>query len=201
MKFPLLIAVLVATVPTLAARLTAERALLTAPPQVIAPLLPETAHDLLDYARDGRLNRSLPSAFGAKSSILAIDSLQVALQLDSAQTLTLTLLPLKGDTIIAAISTLSVAASTADSRMTLYSSRWEPLSGLWKEPDFKLWLNDEGIKNRQKAEDSVPFIMAEYALDPTSGILTIYNRSENQQYLKPFLRYKWNGKAFKPLTK
>lgn len=198
MKFPLLVVALMATVPALA-RFTAEHALLTAPAQVISPILPETARDLVDYARDGRVNRELVSAFGAKSSILSLDSVQAVLQPDSAQTLTLTLLPMKGDTLIALIQTLETPAK--DSRMVIYNRQWRPQPKLWSEPGIKQWLNDEGSKNRQKAEDSTPFIMAEYALDPATGILTIYNRTENQQYLKHFLRYQWTGKAFKPLTK
>lgn len=178
------------------ARFTAERALLTAPVQVTAPMLPAVARDLADYAREGRLDHSQRAAFGAQSRIVAIDSVQVVLQPDSAQTLSFTLLPMKGDTIIAAIKTLG-----NDSRLTLYSRQWQPLPKLWHEPGIKEWLNEAGVRNRQKAEDSNLFLMSEYALDPVTGILTLYNRSENQQYLKPFLRYQWNGKAFKPLAK
>lgn len=178
---------------------TAEKALLSAPLQVTAPMLPDTARDLMDYAHEGRLNHPLRGAFGAQSRLVSVAPMQLVAQPDSAQTLTLTLLPMKGDTIICAIETLQSTA--ADSRLTLYSRQWQPLPKLWIEPGIKDWLNDAGLRNRQKAEDSAPFIMAEYSLDPATGILTIYNRTENQQYLKPFLRYQWNGKAFKPLKK
>lgn len=203
MKSLLLAALLIAAVPAAQARLTAGRALLSAPVQVTAPLLPDTSGELMEYADAGRINHKLRSAFGAQSSIVAIDSMQVTVQTDSAQTLSLTLLPMKGDTIIAVIQTLTVeqanrpATHVNDSRLTIYSRQWQPLPKLWSEPGIKQWLNDEGRRNRQKAEDSNPFIMAEYSLDPKTGILTLFNRSEKQQYLETFLRYKWTGKGFK----
>lgn len=193
----LLMCALAALGPVAHAEFTAESALLSMPAEVIAPALPQTVADLVEYARSGRFDHTEANRMGGRVQITALSPMRAQLLTGTGRTLTLNLLPAAGDTVIALTETLEIPQ--ADSRLTVYSRSWAPLPKLWKEPKAADWLTEQGRKNRQAFADSVPFIVADYVFDPASGILTLTNRSESRKYMRSELHYSWTPKGFKKL--
>ncbi len=166
------------------------KALRTAPAQVVMPVGQRAVRDLLDYASAGMLSRPVINAMGGEASILAIDSTRLELQTGPGRVLTVQMMPLKKDSVICVIETIK--SDFADSQLKVYDRNWQPLPKLWSEPAPSAW----GKVDAQEA----PIVMAEYSLDPASGILTLTNTSEERAKMRPALRYQWSAKGFKPIT-
>lgn len=175
----LLFALLTLLPSALSAQLTAEKALLSMPGRLLAPV---SAAELT-REMSSRLNR--------------LSDTGIELKADSGYTLQLHLLPARKDTVIAVIETIDTPIP--DSRLTLYSRSWSPLPALWTEPQASDWLTPAGRKDRAAAVESAPFILAEYLFDATAGILTLKNRTENQSYLIPELKYRWTPRGFRKI--
>jgi len=167
------------------AKFTAADALRSAPSALLGPLSKAGVADLVEYAHAGMLSHSERNAVGAEACILALDSVHAELQTGPGRVLAFELLPLKGDTVIAVIETLT--SQVADSRMTVYSRSWQPRPKLWKEPGASVWGR----------LDEVPILMAEYSYSPATQTLTLTNTSEAKERLTPQLRYKWTTKGFR----
>lgn len=161
----------------------------SAPAQLLMPVGGRALRDLLDYASAGMLSRSVLNIAGREASILAIDSTRVELQTGPGRVLTVQMMPLKKDSVICVIETLK--SDFADSQLKVYDRNWQPLPKLWAEPAPSAW----GKVDAQEP----PIVMAEYSLDPASGILTLINTSEEREKMRPTLRYQWSTKGFKPI--
>lgn len=188
----LLIAVIVLAFgyqPAVRAEFTAADALKSAPELMITPLSKAKVADLVEYARAGMMTHAEKNAAGGEARILALDSVHAELQTGPGRVLTFELLPLKGDTVIAVIETLT--SQMADSRMTVYSRSWQPQPRLWREPEASAW----GIL------DQVPIVMATYSYSPALRTLTLTNTSELREQMKPSLTYNWTPKGFRPAKK
>ncbi len=157
------------------------------------PVGERAVRDLLDYASAGMLSRTVINGMGTEASILAIDSTRVELQTGPGRVLTVQMMPLKKDSVICVIETLK--SDFTDSQLRIYDHNWllmPKLSKLWTEPAPSAW----GKVDSQEP----PIVMAEYSLDPKSGILTLTNTSEERAKMRPELRYQWGPKGFRPIT-
>lgn len=188
LKTALLLAALTATTAA-GAELTAADVLKSAPSLIVNPLSTTKVADLIEYARAGMLSHAEKNAAGAEARILALDSIHAELQTGPGRVLAFELLPVKNDTVIAVIETIT--SQMADSRMTIYSRDWTPLPRLWKEPAASAWGK----------LDEVPVVMARYSYSPSTRTLTLTNTSEERDRMKPALTYTWTAKGFRPAKK
>lgn len=168
---------------------SAADALVSAPVEVRGPLSASKVADLVEYAREGMFAHVEKNAAGAEARILSLDSVSAELQTGPGRVLKLNLLPLKGDTVIAVIETLT--SQEPDSRMTVYSRDWAPLQKLWREPQPDEWGR----------VDPLPVLLVSYEFSPSDGVLTLTNNSEERAQMLPQMRYQWTPKGFKRLKK
>lgn len=166
---------------------TAAEALKSAPSLLLGPLSHSKVADLVEYANAGMISHTEKNAVGAEARIVELDSMHARLQTGPGRELTFDLLPLKGDTVIAVIETLT--SQVADSRMTIYSRTWQPRPKLWAEPQASDWGK----------LDEVPTVMARYSYSPHTRTLTLTNTSELKQRMTPELRYQWTQRGFRKL--
>lgn len=179
------------------AEITVKNAVRSMPYDMILPLSQSTLSDLIEYYEAAQYAKTLPNEFKGEARIKELGPTHAVIQTGTARELTLILLETKSDTVYAVIETLETP--TKDSRLSIFSSDWQPSAKLWKEPKAKDWLNSYGKKNRKAFEQEVPYILAEYDFDPESGILTLTNRSKENKFMRSALRYKWTAKGFKLL--
>lgn len=164
---------------------TAADAVVSAPEQVRGPLSAHKLADLVEYARAGMIQHTEKNAAGSEARIWALDSLRAEVQTGPGRVVTLQLLPVRNDTVIAVIETLT--SQQADSRMTIYSRHWQPQPKLWKEPKPSEWGR----------VDPLPILLVEYTYAPENGILTLTNNSEDKEKMLGRMQYKWTPKGFK----
>lgn len=190
-------------VSTLPAQLTASKAFVEAPRNVI-PLLDRNARlDMLDYFNSGLTNKTSNKLNGT-SAITAVDPMQVAVQMTDASTCHIALLPAQSDTLIAVISTVNTPAP--DSKMTVYSSGFarDLTASAFAKPTLKEWITDPSMLSTVEA--MVPFLLISYSYNPDSATLTLTNNTQKflsddvyaivEPYLKKSIVYKWTGKKF-----
>lgn len=164
---------------------TAADAVVSAPAQVRGPLSAQKLADLVEYARAGMMQHAEKNAAGSEARILALDSMRAEVQTGPGRMVTLQLLPVRNDTVVAVIETLT--SQEADSRMTIYSRDWRLQSKLWKEPKPSEWGRVEPL----------PILLVEYAYAPEEGILTLTNNSEDKAKMLGQMRYRWTPKGFR----
>lgn len=185
------------------AQLTASKAFVEAPRNVM-PLLDRNARlDMLDYFNSGLSTKTANKLNGA-SAITAASPMQIAVQLTDASTCHFAMLPAQSDTLVAVISTVSTPAP--DSKMTVYSSDYsrDLTPSVLAKPTLKEWLTDTSMLST--VESMVPFLLISYSYDPGSGLLTLTNNTKQflsedvyaivEPYLKKSISYKWTGKKF-----
>lgn len=188
---------------TLSAQLTASKAFVEAPRNVI-PLLDRNARlDMLDYFNSGLTNKTSNKLNGV-SAVTGVTPMQVAVQMTDASTCHIALLPAQSDTLIAVITTVNTP--TPDSKMTVYSSGFsrDITSASFAKPTLKEWLTDPSMLSTVEA--MVPFLLISYSYDPDSATLTLTNNTRKflsddvyaivEPYLKKSIVYKWTGKKF-----
>lgn len=164
---------------------TAADALISAPAEVRGPLSAAKLADLVEYARAGMFTHTEKNAAADDARIWALDSVHAEVQTGPGRMLAFHLLPLKNDTVVAVIETLT--SQKPDSRMTVYSRAWVPQPKLWTEPKPSRWGRVEPL----------PVMLVEYNYSPEDGILTLTNHSELKDRMLPSMRYKWTPKGFK----
>ncbi len=164
---------------------TVADALISAPDYVRGALSAAKLADLVEYARAGMFNHTEKNAAGDDARISALDSLHAEVRTGSGRMLDFHLLPIKNDTVVAVIETLT--SQKPDSRMTIYSRTWIPQPKLWREPKPSEWGR----------VDPLPILLVEYTYSPQDGILTLTNRSEEKDKMLPAMRYKWTPKGFR----
>ncbi|MDE6378615.1 MAG: DUF3256 family protein, partial [Duncaniella sp.] len=186
-----------------AAPLTPEDAF-TAAPASVFPLLDRNSRlDMVDYFRSG-LSTPTPNRLDGRSAVTAITPASLSLKLSEVSTAQLVLLPERGDTIIALVTTMSVPGR--DSSIAFYSSEWEPLPAVryFKIPSLADWTA-KGHRVSE-IEQAVPFMLSAIDIDPDSGTLTLSNTlsafvapevyGQVSAALLPSITYRWDGKRF-----
>ncbi|MDE7025497.1 MAG: DUF3256 family protein [Paramuribaculum sp.] len=185
------------------AQLTASKAFVEAPRNVL-PLLDRNARlDMLDYFNSG-LTTKTSNKLNGSSAVTAVSPEQVAVQMTDASICHIAVIPSSNDSLIAVIATVNTPAP--DSKMTVYSSDFKRdlTTSVFSKPTLKEWLTDGSSLGTVEA--MVPFLLISYSYDPATGILTLSNNTETflsediytivEPYLKKEIRYKWTGKKF-----
>lgn len=197
-------AALVAAAMPVSAQLTATEALKTIPDKLIPLLDKNTRLDMIDYYNSGSATAS-KNAMSGKSRILALTPEHVVIELSSASSCEIALLPAGNDTLIAFVST--VATPAPDSRLKIYTSEWsnDVTDKVFVAPSLDDWLTDEGKKNIDEVETMVPFMLAGGSFTTDNGTQYVLTNKVAQflteevyrpmsSYFKPTLSYKWTGK-------
>jgi len=191
-------------------QITAESAFTTSPRHVF-PMLSENAKlDMVDYFHS-TVNKGAQNTFGGKSVITSLSADNMTVAMTEASNYQLALLPAGNDTLIVVITT--VATPAPDSKMSIYSSDWKRnmTQNAFRKPVFREWLNDEGLKNQDEVEASVPFLLISYSFDPVERVLTLTNNTRSflsheiyemvAPYLIDTISYKFDGKKFSKIKK
>lgn len=202
--YALILTLLCAVAPAMA-RTTAKQAFVTAPRELFPTIDSLTRLDMIDYYESGSATPS-KNRFGGGSRVSALSEDSITVETSPATTVTLYTLPSKGDTLLLAVTTMSLPAP--DAMAALYTSKWEPLppkAALPSHNQLKLWLLKCTKEQRQLVENLVPFIPASYSL--RGNRLTITSTldrllpADDYQQVVPFLRssisYSWDGQRWK----
>lgn len=163
---------------------TAADALISAPQAIRGSLSASTLADLVEYARAGMTSHTEKNALGEDARIWKLDSVHAELQTGVGRLVSINLLPLKTDTVVAVIETLH--SQQPDSKLSIYSRNWSPISRLWVEPKPSEWTR----------VDPLPILLIEYVFSPENGILTLINHSEEKENMVSEMHFKWTDKGF-----
>lgn len=207
MKIKILIAIVSLALPLMgmAQGLTASKCLTEVPARVLPLLDKNTRLDMIDYFSAGMTGKSVSQLGGACTIIELGDSSVTFMLSDSIRCQMFVLNPNAPAPVIAMITTYSKPLQ--DSKVELFTTRWEPQPQLLAQPTLKDWLTPEGAKARVQVEEEIPFILATAVFDPKTQTLQITNQTESYfvdtdqpaalQMLRPQLTYQWDGKKFK----
>jgi hypothetical protein len=198
----ILVAILLADVPSAFARLTASGALADAPSQVFPLLDRNTRLDMIDYFNSGSKTPS-QNALQGKSRITSLSPDMLTMTMTDASTYDIIVLPAGNDSIIAVIQTLATPAH--DSNISFYSRKWNKLNGdYFTQPKVADWLSPQGKKASVNLETLIPFMLVSYTYNPETSTLTLTNNlaeflspdvySMVSDALLPTMTYRWNGK-------
>lgn len=191
-----------------AQQLTATDVFKSAPARIFPLLENNTRLDMLDYFNSNMPNNT-QNRLNGKSNITALSDDAITIKLSEASSCQLALLPAGNSQVIAVITT--VATPAPDSKLTVYSGDWTQnlTAPAFRKPALRDWLTDEGRKHQSDVEMTVPFLLIEYSLDPSSGLLTLTNNTHRflseevyemvEPYLLKSIQYRWNGKRFDPV--
>jgi hypothetical protein len=191
--------------------ISAKRAFIEMPTEVLSILPKNVRLDMLDYlAIDSIYNAT--NILGGKSYIEKFDSTYMKLQITKASTLEIRILPLKnGSDVVAAIYTVGDSVTVADSRLYMFDASMKPLkaSNYFKSPSLKdfIKLPSGASMSYSEVESMIPFLTMRYdfKLDTYDMSVAITSLSSLpletvkavQAYIVPTLEYEWNGKIFK----
>ena len=172
---------------------------------VAFPELPATTRmDMTDYFNSS-MARPSTNAYDGEAIIDSADSATLTVRPATATTVQLSVLP-GADTVLCVIETL--ALPQPDSRISFYTTDWAPLrKAPLDAPVLADWLTDEGRRQRAEVEAWLPFLIASATYDPETATLVITNEMQKyfagdddlqqlQEWLRPSLTYKWNGRRF-----
>lgn len=205
-----LLTIFLAVAAATQAQVTAEKAFTVAPDEVMMLLGPSVRLDMLDYFHAGSTKQSA-NATGGRCRIVDEKPYSLTVQAsDSTVYQIFVLNPMEERPVLGVIET--VATPVRDSVMRLYNYRWEPLSkSPFTPPSLRTWLIDDSKDATAAAEEQIPFMLAEYAYNPDSAILTITptvgqyfspgDRPDALANIRKQLNYYWNGKNFKLLDR
>lgn len=177
----------------------------TSAPDVVLPLLPKnTRLDMIDYFNSGTSIASKNKLDG-EARILSLADKVMQFTMSEVSEYQVVVLKYGKEEIIALIETLKTPV--ADSRISFYNSRWEPIEkSCFKEPDLKTWLTNEGRKKIDDVRAVLPFLLVQYEYSREDNALILALKADQflskeaysgiSQWLKPTLKYAWNGKKF-----
>ena len=185
------------------AQSSAAKALVGVPSTLVSGLSSSQLADLIDYWEAGLQTHTLLTPLGDNARLLELTNEVARLELGPGSFTELVMLPWKNDTLTAVVTTVETPAR--DSHLTLYDSRWRPVKSGWKEPKLADWAIDK--RSRETVEANVPFMLAEYSLDPKTGVLTLTRTIDSwlskdaRPDVRPLmfneLKYRWiDGKGF-----
>ncbi len=190
------------------AQLTASEAFTSAPNSVFPLLDSNTRLDMVDYYNNG-LSTPSSNSLNGQSAITSMTDKALTVKMTDSSTSQIIVLGDGADSVIGVIST--VATPGLDSKISFFDNKWNPLPAdrFFTVPSLKAWLSDEGKGNEAEVTMQVPFMLASYSYDPTTGTLTATNNLSTfldsdiysiiSQYLRDKLVYTWNGKKFSPV--
>lgn len=173
-------------------------------PQSVIPVVDRNSRlDMLDYFRSG-LTTTTANLTGNRSSITALSPQSVTLDISSSTTVQLALIPVKNDTIVAVIETVSTPAE--DSSIKFFTTSWQelPTPALPAYKDFIL------PASRKKAAgcEAPSMFFTKAAYDETDGSFIFTDTSAAHYYSKekpevfsfmtPEIRMRYTGKKFIP---
>lgn len=196
-----------AILPVNAAQPVSE-AFKTAPSSLLPLLAKNTRLDMLDYFNSG-MDTPSKNELNGNSRIESMTDETILLTVSPASKAQLATLPYGNGSLVVFISTIETPAP--DSKMNVYTFDWsqELTAKVFKEPELKDWLTDEGKKKDSDIEAMMPFMLVAYNYDPSTKILALTNNSASfisedvykiiSPYLHKQLTYHWNGKKFEPV--
>lgn len=177
----------------------------TAPKQLLPHLSENSRKDLIDLHDAGHESR-VKHPLGRTIEITSLDDRQITVQLSSASSLQIALLPV-ADTlgIIAVVENVSLPAH--DSRLSFYDTRWQPIATdrLFAAPAPETFMDKGSQKERRRAADLVDLLPISYTIKGDTlwaeESLKEYLPEEIHKRIAPLLRespiaYRWNGKRF-----
>ncbi len=170
-------------------------------PRTVFPLLDRnTRLDMVDYYNSG-LSTPSRNLIGGESRITVADSVSLDIAMSGSSSYHMTLLPARGDTIIALVRTVNLP--TPDSDLQLYTTTWQPATGV---QDFTLPGLDEWLKSGIKGTDPdvvnlIPFVTTTITID--NNLLTLkpsldgrYTRDDSTKVadvMRQQIQYSWDG--------
>ena len=186
-------------------QITASEAFSTAPNTVFPLLDSSTRMDMIDYFNSGMSNTSTNNLKG-QSAVTSLSDKALSVKMTDSSTAQIVVLDAGSGQVVAVIST--VAAPGLDSSIAFFDADWNALpdGNYFAKPRIDDWLTPEGKANKAEVEMQVPFMIASYNYDPSTGKLLLVNNLNRfldediydivSRYLRPTLSYTWNGKRF-----
>lgn len=190
-----------------AAAFTASTAFAEAPAAVFPTIDRLTRLDMLDYFNSGS-DKPSKNVMAGDSRVLALSDSQISVQTSGVQTVELSLLPQKADTLLLVVTT--VRTPVPDSSVELFTSSWKPVNrDFFKTPVLADWVLPEGKAQMEALEDIYPFTLASASFNTDTQVLTLTNNLGDylpeieskglEKLLLPSMEYRWDGKRFKRL--
>ena len=177
----------------------------TAPKQLLPHLSENSRKDLIDLHDAGHESR-VKHPLGGTVEIISLDDRQITVQLSSASSLQIALLPVADTTgIIAVIENVSLPAR--DSRLSFYDTQWQPIptERVFTAPTPETFLSKGSKKEKRLAAGLIDLLPLSYTIEGD----TLLARESLQEYLpeevynriasllgKEPVTYTWNGKRF-----
>lgn len=183
------------------------RSLFISMPDSIMPTLTKSERmDFLDYMDSGMRAR-VRNKLGGQSVMTDFSDKSLTIMTSQSGRTEMVLFPCgKGSNLICIIKTVS--ARFDDSRLSFYNEDWSPVDGqnLIELPQFDDFLTKEALKSDSLAvfkEESLLRLKSATSFD--GGLVFRYtsldyiseDANRYRSWIKPEIRYVWNGKRFK----
>lgn len=188
--------------------LTARKCFATVPMSVIGVINESVRLDMIDYF-DHQMSNHSQNDMGNDCYIKEMNDYSIVVQNGNGVEMQMFVLnPEDTLPMIGVVETLETPVE--DSSLHFYTSKWAPLDMLISvKPVLKDWILPSAKKKVDDIERVLPFIMVKYSYDPDTHILTATNNMDayfyekdkpvELSYLKPELKYRWDGNKFKML--
>lgn len=192
-----------------AAGVTPAAVFADAPAAVFPTIDRMTRLDMLDYFNSGS-DKPSKNALAGNARVLSLSDSQITVETSGAQTVEISLLPQKSDTLLVVVTTIKTPV--ADSSVDVYTSAWKPAgTGRFTAPGLEQWMLPEAKDQKEDLENLYPFTLTSATFDPQTGVLTLTNNlgeylpeiesKGREKLLRSSLSYRWNGKRFDPIKK
>lgn len=189
--------------------LTPSAAFADAPAAVFPTIDRMTRLDMLDYFNSGS-DKPSKNALAGNARVLSLTDSQIKVETSGAQTVEISLLPQKVDTLLVVVTTIKTPV--ADSSVDVYTSRWQPVRNeMFTAPGLEQWMLPEAKDQKEDLENLYPFTLASATFNPQDGVLTLTNNlgeylpeiesKGREKLLRSSLSYRWNGKRFDMIKK
>lgn len=189
--------------------LTPSAAFADAPASVFPTIDRMTRLDMLDYFNSGS-DKPSKNALAGNARVLSLTDSQIKVETSGAQTVEISLLPQKVDTLLVVVTTIKTPV--ADSSVDVYTSRWQPVRNeMFTAPGLEQWMLSEAKEQKEDLENLYPFTLASATFNPQDGVLTLTNNlgeylpeiesKGREKLLRSSLSYRWNGKRFDLMKK
>lgn len=182
-------------------------------PGTIFPLLTRTNRlDLVDYYNSGQLV-PVPNNLAGESRLIEMDSIYLKVQASASKVVEMRMRTVGKDTVITVIET--VMTPVPDSRLTQWNVHWQRYTSdrLFSMPgidDFIVGKMSRDLRADLEAVMIFPLIQLTFKgddhgiIEATHGLEQFLAPSEYKRfanYLKPSLRYRFDGLKIKPVKK
>ena len=182
-------------------------------PGTVFPLLTRTNRlDLVDYYNSGQLV-PVPNNLGGESRLIEMDSSYLKVQASAGKVVEMRMRTVGKDTVITVIET--VMTPVPDSRLTQWNVHWQRYTSdrLFSMPgidDFIVGKMSRDLRADLQAVMIFPLIQLTFkgdghdVIEASHGLEQFLAPSEYKRfahYLKPSLRYRFDGLKIKPVKK